>query len=267
MIKVDFKEIKNKVNNFILDIKKRPIFYMSIIILILLIIITFQCNRNSFISNENDIYKQNIDALSSENVILSNKAGELYTERTAFAATANELAIYNEELANELSKYRGKVAHISNINTSIISKDTVILRNYDTTFVLSNKENKHIVDWVLSENTEYGLTLRGRTQFRTKNDSLYNVSSQLQNYEIKLKLYAGLKFNENTGKYTTFVRSDNIKVKFDIQSNIDPKVFFPKDKKWGLGVYGGVGLVNTFDRNFNMGASVGIGISYDLFSW
>ena len=250
--------------------KIHTLIFISIVLSILFL---WKCSSTRSLKDKNAILHQNIEAnLEKQAQVLKNKEGEYYTEKKSLMFTIKELKRINEELADEIVKYKGKFSNIQKINITGINDSLKLI--YDTVFV-SDFGKFHKNSWNIKDDL---FIINGLTEIHldtVPNDKKIKIktNSKVVSYNIELDIYTGV--IKEDGIWKSFVRSDNPNIKFNIASNLNPDIFAPKRKTFTFGPTFGVGVGLTgknfveplSDMSIKPTIFIGIGFTYNLFSF
>lgn len=238
--------------------------YVKIIGLILIFLLTlliifniYNCYQNNKLENQ---YEHNIEALNDSVRYYTMKNGEMYAEKKLYVTEINDLKNLNKELYDEvitLQKEIGKKNEIiAGFKTELVyHKDTVIniiindsLTPVDTCIEYEDNILDLFLDFksdtnnrLFLTNIDYGLIIPV---------SAYITSSG----EIILKSDDNIKFNKLNGFMIPELYKETKKKRFSVGIQL------------GLGAASGY---NPFDKKYSLifGSYIGIGISYNLFSF
>lgn len=239
------------------------------ILLVLLLVFGFYRIIVSY-KTDAKINQQNIEALISKTRQDVNELGQKIYSRPTTAMEYDELLKANKDLAKEIKALKGEVFTISSIVSEFDGGTSVINNN-----ITQVSPMEYDVSWKYKKDTLnflQNIVAKSSIKIDTTNHSLKITdkgTTLLQN-DMKFKLYTGL-IKNSEGIYETVVRTDYPNIKFDIESNIDPDIVAQKKKRWGVGFILGGGLssvaIGIPQPSIGLGVSLGIGISYDVFSW
>ena len=200
------------------------------------------------------IQKHNLETAMDSINILTLKNGDQVSTINSYILENEQLDKYldiNKKELSELEKKVGKTGYISNIKTvlkydSIIVRDTITMID-DTIIhnIIYNDEWMHL----------FGKSIIYDKQSLTTIDSI-NIPAPLQ---------VGI-----TNDYKIWVKSKNpyIQVSSMEGAVIKNSRLYNKPKRWGIGIHGGLGVqYGLINKKVDVGPYVGVGISYNLFSW
>jgi len=250
--------------------------YTVIAVVILLLVGT--CGRNSNLKEEVKRKDQNLiasnDTLKTERL----KNGDLQVSINGYMANAKELESFNEDLANQVKKEKGKVITLNNI-VFHLKQDTADLQAYInellSKFETPEKVNDSTwnVDWTLvytydSDNydifngrTQVGL--RGPESF-LKDITLTHNKTSLLNRDSKMSLTWGQKYEDK--KLKVFAQTSHPAFQTQLLEGV--YVDYPSKRHWfsGFGIGPSVNLGYDFLHN-QPAIIVGIGLQYNIYNW
>ena len=247
---------------------------IGIIIFLLLILglISFCFYQNGKIQQlkiEESIKDNNIKALKDTVRTEANKSGEIQYSKQSLIATNKNLSDLNKQLGDEVKKQKGQIIFLSNSSGGIkIDTPKTIISN-----VKKTSDSEYIVTFDL-ENIYDTINYRSiKVNANIKIDSnkvLTITKSSISKDDIGFNIITGLK--EENKNLRIFIRSDYPGLVFNKIDGalIDPrksdviKSFFPR-KRWGVGIQAGVGI--GINNEVKPCVFIGVGISYNLFTW
>lgn len=228
----------------------------ALVLVVLALLLCMQC------TNQNNKYlKNNIEALTDSLNVVEMNNGKLRYEKQALILEKDDIQKYLK-LSDEENKALKKqnLTLVNKLNAKI-AMDTVVMN--DTLYF--EKDSTVAVDF--SYNDAY-TAINGTT--RIKN---YNASTTINKLEMNTPLVLGM---TDDYKVLAYSENPNLTITSIDAAAIEKQI---KPKRWGLGVYAGVGVGagicygfssnNTLQLNQGLifGATVGISLHYDLFQW
>lgn len=237
--------------------------YTHITIIILILLLLFQCNRTNKIETNLEISNQNNKALNDSVRISKTKNNKIEYSKQILVSENNSLKNLNKDLHHELKNEKGKVYEItkivSSIKTDTIYANTTSILYGDTSGVI-----KWLIDTSYSDNNKR--LLEGLFEFNIDSSNKFSdFNTIIVRDEIEFSLVTGLK--EVDGKVEIFVRSDypGLVIKELDGALVDVKNHpvlkkYTKRKKFGIGIIGGYG----FSSGSNIGVIFGVGLSYNI---
>ena len=135
-----------------------------------------------------------------------------------------------------------------NSNT-IVKSDTTFIHHIDTIFLPTEK---------IVERTK---TISIKDTIYLPKDTVILIENKLYSDSISNIYFSGYKAQIDSIKY--FLPSDTVYINTE-------KIIKEKQKKWSISVHTGVGLqygIINNNKQFDVGPYVGIGVSYNIFSW
>jgi len=221
-------------------------------------------------------YEQNQQALVDSITVVFNKklSAWEYSKDNFLVQKLDDLEKYNKQLTDELKKVKGDV--IAAIKTEVQGDLGGI----------STSSNLEVLD---AKNNHYGLAfksdykdsgfeqkLEGISKFYVipnEKDRTWNIKPDSTVFSVNsttVKLTYG--FRELSDKYQVFAISNSDKIKItDLTGgyfiNKQPAPQPVKKKKWGIGPYIGYGVNLNNNGTFGFGASLGLGLHYNILQW
>ena len=238
-------------------------------IVLLCLVIAFLLNSRNKLKTELAISNQNIIALNDTIKITINKHGDKEASKTVVISSSDDLKKVNKELANELSKEKGKIFELNQIIASLSNnpKDTIKTNN---TIIKYNNGVYHLAfnyDTVYNEKNSHHI--KGLNILKLKDSTIQDLKTFITLDQMNFNLVTGLKENTD-GTLGIFVRSDypNFNVSSLEGAIIDPDKNPIMKKisntyKFHVGPYLGVG----FDGNLKSNIQIGVGLQYSLFGF
>jgi len=249
---------------------------LLIVIMIGLILLTvLNCNKSSNLQVKNNITEQNLKALSDSLRVSENKVGDVEYSKNILVSEKKDLKNLNSDLANELSKEKGKVSQLTKYVISIKNnpKDTIKVPNYIAIYPNGVKGLKWDYEKVYDSVNYRRISGVSKYIVDTINLELRPLNTEIINDEISFDVIQGLR--EKDGNVEMFVRSNypDFSLK-DLNSVIiDPQTHpvlskYTKKRRFGVGFYTGYGIyVDNFRGTAGLGAQLGVGFSYNLFNF
>jgi len=248
---------------------------LIIAVIVLLLLTVFNCNKSRNLRVDNNILEQNKKALSDSIRVTKNKLGEIEYSKNILVSDKKDLKDLNADLANELSKEKGKVSELTKYVISIKNKpkDTIKVPNYIAVYPDGVKGLKWDYEKIYDANNYRKISGVSKFKIDTTNLSIIPLNTEIINDEINFDVIQGLR--EKDGNVEMFVRSNypGFKVSELNSVIIDPKTHpvlkkFTKKKRFGVGTYAGYGLyIDNFKGTVGFGAQIGVGLSYNLFNF
>lgn len=231
-----------------------------LIIIVALVSRTCSSNRDDLV-----IANQNIKALTGRTIELTNKLGQVQSERDIFMGDVEMLRGLTTDLMKELETQKGNVRVVTRIVTKIIY-DTIVIDNTvdkinDSTYNIKFSYKK---DYDTSNSIILGGNVPATVRIIDGKASLESKSTTISDLQMNMKLYTGLK--EQDGLYNIYARTDFPNVKFDLEGAvIDPeKSFIDRKKPFTLMVGGGFGY-GLSQNGVGFFPSVGLYVGINLF--
>jgi hypothetical protein len=224
-----------------------------IIILVILCYISFRaCSDNK---KEAERWSHNTEAALDSVRYYQTKSGEIYAEKLAYIATQKELEDINKELYDEVTSLNKKL--LTGTKSKILIKDTIKLPG-DTIYI-DKTLNYQLFDIPVQDSTILGkMTLELHYKEFLKPKSF--------DYTINLPVSVYL-----TKDYSVLLKSRNNVIFTDVQSFIDPSITNKPvidKKRWSFGIQTGLGIqYDVVKKDFGVGGYMGVGVTYQLFSW
>lgn len=266
------EDVAQEVTNILSAKRQRNI--LLIIILLLLFGAWFGYNKYATMKTDLAISQQNEAALADSVRVEKNKVGDLTYSKNILIADKKNLEDLNADLAEELSKTKGKVRELNKIITQI-EADTVYIPTEVVIYVNDDSTKTYGLSW--EHDTTYSENnfrqLAGVSKFDLDSNGIITPLETIITKDlINFSLTTGLR--EKDGNIEIFATSPypNLVVTEMNGAIIDPKKHpvikkFTKKKRFGIGPYVGVGIgVNTTPTvNVGLGFQIGIGVHYDIF--
>lgn len=249
--------------------KIRPIHFIAVILMLLLLLL-FQCNSMSVLKEKNNALENKVERINgnveaSKDTIESfrNKNGYYISEIKGYQYTIEELKDSNSDILEKYKDALDEAVELERINQVLQAQ--LEIKDVDTVWAIV--ENDTVL--IFRDSTNYGddnwrkFTADIRVSLK---DSTIKGALGTFDYEQGIKLYAGIetvdgikKVNIST-KYPglTFKNIEGISVVEDELNKI-------KDKKRGrvsLGIGGGYGITFGNGNNLYHGPQVGIFVTY-----
>ena len=248
---------------------------ITTLILIAIIVIGGKIGYDMYMGKEKDlrIARQNQSALTDSVRLTKNKLNDVVYAKEVFVAETNkDLKALSENLARTIKEYSGKI-HELTILTAEIKVDVDQLA--DSGEIVETPEGNQSYDWEL--NTKYddfnSRLLKGVNTFSydKETNSFTSLPTKITYDEIKFKLVQGLRTADD-GKIEIFASSTypGFSASNFESAIIDPKNHpalkkFTREKKWGIGLYGGYGVTTNLSTGIvTAGPQIGFGVSYKL---
>lgn len=201
--------------------------------------------------------KSNIVILSDSISVLHNKNGDLTYFKESAEISLKDLENINKKLYDEVKYLKDNPIVVEHIETKyeiryvyMESKlDSIVMdsiKTYNIYWEYDNKENLFIKG-ITSVDLDY-------------KSNLLKHKTYLDNLSLNIELYGAL-IKEKKGKLSYRVTSKSPYVSITKMDGFIISNYKPKPKKFGISVFGGP----SYDFvNKSMGASIGIGLSYDV---
>ena len=218
-------------------------------LLIFSVMIHYNNDRISKLSNNVSVYRDSIETVTlKNNELLASKQSLILSE----AQIRDELNVSKAEIKELKRQLNADLAYIAKLETNVELKDTVWMLP-DTVFVNANnyitKSFKYSDNWLQMNSSVYGSNV----------DDL-KLSIDYLNIDVPLML--GL-----TDNYKFWVQTNNPYVTF---TNIDGAVvdesaIKPKRQAWHLSMHAGIGVhYGLFGQKVDVGPYIGAGVSYNF---
>ena len=243
-------------------IKEHPAFFLCIICFILLFFLIQQCNKKNEYKHQED---QTIAYYTDSLRIEKNKSGQLEYQKNVLFADKKQLEQANKDLYNELQKEKGKVKIIIKTIVQIVH-DTI--RLHDT--IIKHPNNQYEIQWKYKEYyTKDSLNFQGLS-----GNSLFQIDTiggkfipkslgtTITENKIGFNIVTGIQQDKKTKNYEIFIRSDypGFNVTHLDGAVLDPNMFNPKPKRFGIGPLIGVGIGSQFKPEI----FIGLGLNYSI---
>jgi hypothetical protein len=269
--------MKDKILNFLKNMKLTLILLLTIIILFFLLFM--QCDRNTKLKTQYNISNNNIKALNDSVRIIKNKAGELQYEKYVLIAEKNNLKLLNENLNNEVKKQKNSVIYIStayaNLKTKIdeLSTENSSLKDSLSLTLNKNGDTIYNINWNFDkkfDNNNFRV-IEGKTKLKYSNKNIYSLGSDLTKFDMGINLVTGLE--EKNGQISIFIKSDYPDLTFskidgalvDVnKSEVLKKLM--KQPKFIIGPQVGFGTVIS-NSGLQPTFYIGIGLTYKFFGF
>lgn len=252
----------NFIKDYIRNNIKPIIFISSIIIILLLLFLKLNKDRNELIKK----YEYNINALNDSLRVYKGKNGSVYYEKSLFEYNFNELKKYNKELYDDIQKLKDDnkrikdnlIKFILKLDTKIENKDTIYIKNIEP--IKTNFGLRYLINYDTVYTQKDYLNFNGDFEIDTitkkGNFKLNNLSVGMS---LKLLVYDDTKNN----KLNLMVKSDNPNFKIlDINgSTIDLKKY--NNKRFGLSTFIGYGFCIN-NNTIKPSPVIGVGLSYNI---
>jgi type II secretory pathway pseudopilin PulG len=199
--------------NIIDFINKYSSLLLIIGIIILILLLSVQCNRKKQLKQQQIKDKQNISALNDSITTEKLKNGALQISINGFVATQKELKSLNADLYNQVKAQKGNVLSLSNVILKL-TQDTVQLRKYlnqalsqsNQTIPIGN--NKYSFLWTLkfTYDVDNFDLFQGKTNVDLSNPlNPKQINTELFSRITQINLSFGQKIEDN--KLRIFVES------------------------------------------------------------
>ena len=248
-----------------------------IIILVFAALFIGTCGRNSSIKEENARKDQNMSALNDTIKTERLKNGDLLVSIDGYIGDATDLKEFNEGLAKQIKKEKGKVVTLNNIVFQL-KQDSADLQENLAELKSKYEKPEQVndstwnVDWLLSyvyDSTNFDI-FNGRTQVGIRGPEKYfkditltHNKTWMLNRQSQIGLTWGQKYDED-GKLKVFAQTSH--PAFQAQLLEGTYVDFPKKRHWFTGFGVGPQLSVGYDFLHNQPAvMIGIGIHYNIY--
>ena len=243
------------------------------IVLAIFLLLSISCyqqySKINKLIGEKAINEFNIKALSDTVRTERNKIGELQYSKDALVSDKNDLAELNKQLAEEVKNQKGRVLFLTSSNANLkFDTPRIIIHQLDK---LSDSEYiiTSSIENIYDSSNHKAVEITTRIKLDS-NKGISVLESKMVKDDFGFNIITGLK--EEDKNLRIFIRSDYPGLSFSKIDGalIDPrsskllKSFFP-DKKWGLGVQWGLGV--SISHVISPSVYIGVGISYNLWSW
>ena len=238
----------------------------------------FYINNCNNIHQQDIIDLQNISALSDSLHVITMKNGDLQVSIDGYIGDSKELKQYNKQLADQLSKEKGKVVTLNNIVFNL-KQDSTDLQNsldslkakYETPVQVN--DSTWDIDWTLPfiyDSLNYDI-YTGRTQIRLRGEPLFlktvkvfQNNTKMLNRDSKMSMTWGQKYDN--GKLKVFARTSHPAFKAQLLEGT--YVDFPKKKHWFQGIGIGPSMDIGWDFINNKPSIVfGVGLQFNIYQW
>jgi len=233
------------------------------------------CNNNH---QQDIIDQQNISALNDSLHTITMKNGDLQVSIDGYIGDSKELKKYNKQLANQLSKEKGKVVTLNNIVFNLKQDSIDLQKSLDSLKVKYGKpiqinDSTWDINWALPfiyDSLNYDI-YSGLTQIGLRGDkSLFKKISLSHNKTImlsrdsKMSMTWGQKYID--GKLKVFAETSHPAFKAQLLEGT--YVDFSRKKHWFQGIGIGPSMDIGWDFINNKPAIVfGIGIQFNVYQW
>lgn len=247
-----------------MDIKKFFSDAKTIIIIILILLLVCLVIYSVHVHDENNIYKNNIEALtdSLSSVELKNQT-LLYQKKMLILEKEDiekMLGISESKLKEMENKLKANAIYIADLESNV-KIDTIIMHdsvyvNNDTVYIYFDKTDK----WY---------DISGNSVYYNQ-----NATTIIDSLSVNVPLTLGI-----TDDNRIFANSENPYISISsINAAAIDKNLNSKPKRWGFGPFIGIGVGYGFGTNFNggnvggfgglvTGITVGVSIHYSLLQW
>lgn len=235
-----------------MNIKFNHLLY--IVIAILLIFVTIQCNRTNSLKGKLAASNQNRIALTDSINTYKSKNGKLISEKASLIATRKQLKDLNKNLLKEIEDIKGNVKTI--VKTEIEYVDTsrpipITVHALDSTYKLG---------WEFLKNKEnFNQELKGYIIVNTNNDTLHVVESTLVKNKLNLQVISGI-----TERNDTLFAFVNPPEGFNVNAINSNQI--PLKKLRGSNIVMGPQVGLTFNPNsiYYVQPYIGFGLTYKI---
>jgi len=257
-------------------------YFVYIVVILLLILLAFQCKRSNNLKVENIKNKQNIAAADTTIKRYKTKEGLFEAEKAIWILTKNELKKTNKELYKLVTNQNGKII---SLNTSLIRlyQDTLLLHDsikYLHTIAykaikLNNSEWS--IPWELNykwDSKNYDI-FKGHTTIKvdTTNYNVQHINTQMDSRNSNIDLTFGEKVVD--GKFNVYVLSKypgfNVEslngVFLDPSENKELRKLITK-KHWFTGFSLNIGISPAYDFiNGKPTIVIGPTFGFNIYQW
>jgi hypothetical protein len=235
-------------------------FFGYALVIIAIIIIASQCQRNHNLKRDNIIDEQNLAAKNNEINTYKNKNGELESEKAIYILTEKELKKENKELFDKVKAQSGQIISLNNVVFSL-KQDTTILHDSIRYLkaIIGNAVQLDATSWVMPWTLEYKWDennydiFKGRTfvDLDTNTFKLTHKNTLMDYRDSQIDLTFGEKVVD--GKYNVYITTKypGLSAKSISGVLIDPNSSPIKDlmkkRHWFQGFGISIGITPTYD--------------------
>lgn len=231
--------------------------------ILFLLIILFLILINKNLRTNNNISKQNIEALKDKVRVVKTKNGKNeFIIKSLVVKNKRDLKKLNDKLYNEIKDERGKVLTLTKFNT-VIKYDTLVLKNTLIEYPDGYKDITWLYDTTYSKNNFK--FIKGVSRFKiNQNGDLIDLTTLITENTEGIEIVLGYKDNGDGIEF--FARSEHPYFKVNniesVMLTSNSQVFnkYKKSKRLFIGPYLGIGINN----NLIITPSLGLGIGYNL---
>ena len=149
------KTIVTYLKNAYQYLTKHPTLILVCVIIVLIFLLSFQCQRKNNLKNEVNKSEQNISALNDTITIVKKKNGALNFSIDGFVATTKELKTLNKSLYDQVKDQSGKVLSLNNAVITLTQDKTELQKYIDVLKSNTNQVNQlndstYLVPWTLA---------------------------------------------------------------------------------------------------------------------
>jgi cell division protein FtsB len=256
-------------------------FFGYALVIIAIIIIASQCQRNRNLKQDNIINEQNLAAKDKEINSYKNKNDELVAEKAIYILTEKELKKENKELSDKVKAQSGHIISLNNVVFGL-KQDTTILHDSIRYLkaIIGNAIQLDATSWVMPWTLEYKWDkdnydiFKGRTfvDLDTNTFKLTHKNTLLDYRDSQIDLTFGEKVVD--GKYNVYITTKYPGLSAKSMSGvlIDPNFSPIKNlvhkRHWFSGFSVSVGLTPGWDFiNNKFTVVVGPSIGYSIYQW
>jgi len=253
-------------------------YIQPIIIIIILIVLFSLWQRNRTLNSKIKTHQNNIEVLNDTITTIKLRNGDLESSVLGFKANAKELKDYNDKLAKQVKKEKGKVITLNNIVFTLNQNLTDLNQYIDSLQSIFDKptqinDSLWVIKWTLPyyyNDDNYDIysgstyiTVNGKLEC-IKNIKLNHKFTELTNRDSKMTLTWGQKYED--GRVHIFARTSH--PAFQAQLLEGTYVDYPKKRHWFTGFGIGPNFTLGYDFvNSKSAAILGIGIQYNIYQW